>query len=74
MQVEKILKNIKHADQNKAVQGRFFSQTNKRAGPIPTHVQDGMNVQGFFFTKLINVQTKIRPCRGDYFLKINKRA
>ena len=28
----------------------------------------------FFFSKTINVQTKIRPCRGDFFLKINKRA
>ena len=29
---------------------------------------------GNFFSKSINVQTKIRPCRGDFFLKINKRA
>ena len=27
-----------------------------------------------FFSKSINVQTKIRPCRGEFFLKINKRA
>ena len=24
--------------------------------------------------KTLNVQTKIRPCRGEFFLKINKRA
>ena len=29
---------------------------------------------GNFFSKSINVQTKIRPCRGDFFLKINKHA
>ena len=29
---------------------------------------------GTFFSKSINVQTEIRPCRGDFFLKINKRA
>ena len=27
-----------------------------------------------FFSKSINVQTRIRPCRGEFFLKINKRA
>ena len=30
--------------------------------------------RGNFFSKTKNVQTKIRPCRGDFFLKINKRA
>ena len=34
---------------------------NKRAG-------------GKIVSKSINVQTKIRPCRGKFFLKINKRA
>ena len=29
---------------------------------------------GNFFSKSINVQTKIRLCRGEFFLKINKRA
>ena len=34
-----------------------------------------INLQGgIFFSKSINVQTKIRPCRGEFFLKINKRA
>ena len=36
-------------------------QKNKRAG-------------GFFFSKTINVQTQIRLCREEFFLKINKRA
>ena len=27
---------------------------------------------GIFFSKSINVQTEIRPCRGEFFLKINK--
>ena len=34
---------------------------NKRAG-------------GKIVSKSINVQTKMRPCRGEFFLKINKRA
>ena len=38
-------------------------------------MQDGIDVQGgFFLSKSINVQTKIRPCRGDVFLKIDKHA
>ena len=40
---------------------------NKRAG---WNRRAGEN----FFSKSINVQTKIRPCRGEFFLKINKRA
>ena len=34
---------------------------NKRAG-------------GKILKKTLNVQTQIRPCRGDFFLKINKCA
>ena len=42
---------------------------------LPINVQDGKDVQGGnFFSKSIKVQTKIKPCRGDFFLKINKRA
>ena len=26
------------------------------------------------FLKTLNVQNKIRPCRGEFFLKINKHA
>ena len=44
-----------------------FFKTIKRAGH---NRRAGRN----FFTKSINVQTKIRPCRGEFFLKINKRA
>ena len=44
-----------------------FEHTNKRAGWNKC-------AGGNFFSKSINVQTKIRPCRGDFFLKINKRA
>ena len=48
----KFIKNIKRADQNKAVQrGEFFLKINKRAGKIPIHVQDGINVQREFFLK-----------------------
>ena len=38
---------------------------NKRAGW-------NKSAGGNFFSKSINVQTKIRPCRVDFFLKINK--
>ena len=42
---------------------------------IPINVQDGIDVQGGFFSKkTINMQTQIRPCRGEFFLKIDKRA
>ena len=34
---------------------------NKRAG-------------GKILKKTLNLQTQIRPCRGDFFLEINKRA
>ena len=47
----RFLKHIKHADQNKAVQrGDFFLKINKRAGQIPIHVQDGINLQGETFS------------------------
>ena len=52
MQVGKFLKNIKRANQNKAVQGHFFFlKINKRAGQIPIHMQDGINLQREFFLK-----------------------
>ena len=38
------------------------------------HAGQNRRAEGNFFSKSINVQTKIRPCRGDFFLKINKRA
>ena len=44
-----------------------LSNTNKHAGW-------NRRAGGNFFSKSINVQTKIRPCRGEFFLKINKRA
>ena len=74
MQVGKFLKSIESADPNKAVQGDlFFLKINKRAGQIEEHMLD-LNMQGDFFSKTINVQTEIRPCRGEFFLKINERA
>ena len=75
MQAGKFLKSIKPADSNKAVQGGcFFLKINKRAGQIPIQMQENKHAGGFFPSKNINVQTKIRPCRGKFFLKINKRA
>ena len=61
MQVGKFLKSIKRADQKKAMQGGFFLKINKLGGLIPIYVQLG-----------INMQTKIRPYRREFFLKINK--
>ena len=72
MQVGKFLKSIKRADQKKAMQGGFFLKINKLGGLIPIYVQLGINVQGNFFSKYINVQTKIRTYRREFFLKINK--
>ena len=43
------------------------TNTNKRAGW-------NKRAGGNFFLKSINVQTQIRPCRGEFCLKINKRA
>ena len=45
----------------------YWTNTNKRAGW-------NKRAGGNFFSKSINVQTKIRPCRVEFFLKINKRA
>ena len=45
----------------------IHTNSNKRAGW-------NRRAGGNFFSKSINVQTKIRPCRGDFFPKINKRA
>ena len=44
-----------------------FKHTNKRAGW-------NKRAGGIFFSKSINMQTRIRPCRGGFFLKINKRT
>ena len=49
MQVGKFLKNIKRADQNKAVQGEFFLKINKHAGQIIIHMQYAINMQGGIF-------------------------
>ena len=47
-------------------EGKFLKNI-KRAG-------QNRRAGGKFFSKSINVQTQIRPYRGDFFLKINKRA
>ena len=52
MQMQKFLKNIKRADQNRAEQGGFFLKINKHAGKIPIHrMHDGINMQGGIFLK-----------------------
>ena len=45
----------------------YSSVPNRRAGR-------NKRAGGKIFSKSINVQTKIRTCRGEFFLKINKRA
>ena len=45
----------------------YSSVPNRRA--VQNKRADGKTV-----SKSINVQTKIRLCRGEFFLKINKRA
>ena len=39
-----------------------------------THAVCNKHAGGIFFSKSTNVQTKIRLYRGEFFLKINKRA
>ena len=53
MQVGKFLKkNIKRADQNKAVQGEFFLKINKPAGQIPRHMEGwNKHAGGIFFAR-----------------------
>ena len=46
---------------------KYSSVPNRRAVRIK-------RAGGKIVSKSINVQTKIRPCRGEFFLKINKRA
>ena len=53
--------------QQKSYNNEKKLENNKRAG---WNKRAGRKV----FSKLINVQTKIRPYRVDFFLKINKRA
>ena len=49
---ENSLKNIKRADQNKAVQGGFFFlKINKPAGQIPIHMQYATNMQRGIFSQ-----------------------
>ena len=40
---------------------------NRRIGP-------NKRAGGKILKKTLNVQTQIRPCRGEFFLKIDKRA
>ena len=41
---------------------------------VPNRRARNKRAGGKIVSKSINVQTKIRPCRGEFFLKINKRA
>ena len=50
--------------QNKHAGGKILKNI-KRAG-------QNKRAGGNFFSKSINVQTKIRPCRGIFCLKINQ--
>jgi hypothetical protein len=63
--------------------GQFVGQTNvqvekflvniKRADQNKAvHIGWNRQAGGVFFSKSINVLTKRRPCRGEFFLKINK--
>ena len=58
---------LKHAGWNICARGIFFLKINKRA-------DQNIRAGGIFFSKSINVQTQIRPCRRELLFKINKRA
>ena len=45
----------------------YSSVLNRRVG-------QNKHAGGKILKKTLNVQTQIRPCRGDFFFKINKRA
>ena len=62
MQAGKFLKDIKRADQNKAVPGEFFLKINKRAGQIPIHMEENKRAD------------QNKAVQEGFFLKINKRA
>ena len=69
MQVGKFLKNIKRADQNKAVQRVFFSKLINEQDKYQYKYRMALTCRGNIFSKTINVQTKIRPYRGYIFSK-----
>ena len=75
MQVGKFLENIKHADQNKAVQGEFFLNIDKCSDQNKA-VQIGWNKHaGEFFSLKINKRAdQNKAVQGGFFLKIDKRA
>ena len=57
------------------MQGGFFLKINKHADQNKAvHIGWNKCAGGNFFSKPINMQTKIRLCRGKFFIKINKRA
>ena len=59
----------------KNVHGDFFLKINNHADQNKTvHTNTNKRAGGNFSSKSIIVQTKIRQCRVDFFLKINKRA
>ena len=60
MQVGKFLKTINVETKTRPSRMEFFLKINKRAGPIPIHVQDGIkHAGGNFFSKLINVHAHL---------------
>ena len=69
VQVGKFLKNIKRADQNKAVQRVFFLKINKCAGQIPIQVQDGINLQGEYILKNNKRADQNKAVQGGIFSK-----
>ena len=46
---------------------KYSSVPNRRVG-------QNKRAGGKILKKTLNVQTQVRPCRGDFFVKINKRA
>ena len=53
---------------------KTFWKTNNPAGGNKQTSRMKYTCRGNFFSKSINVQTKIRPCKGEFFLKIVKHA
>ena len=47
--------------------GDFFLKINKRAGQIPIHMQDGINMQGEFFLKNNKHADQNKAVHGGFF-------
>ena len=70
---EKIDEKDKNSLFNREEKTQYFESYMYSSVPN-RHIGPNKHAGGKILKKILNVQTQIRPCRGDFFLKINKRA